>query len=99
MPAHSFSRLLALYPALGGVDVATRDAVLTTQAATARPGQASEACDMVLLSPEGFARWAAFDPFRQFAFGVLPDRLADLMALTEAGSSRGCSSASNKPAG
>jgi CRP/FNR family transcriptional regulator, anaerobic regulatory protein len=38
----------------------------------------------VLLSPEGFARWAAFDPFRQFVFGVFADRLADLMALTEA---------------
>lgn len=47
-------------------------------------GQAVEPTDLVLLSPAGFERWAAFEPFRRFVFGVFADRLADLMALAEA---------------
>jgi CRP/FNR family transcriptional regulator len=47
-------------------------------------GQATEACELLLLSPAGFARWTAFEPFRQFVFGVFADRLAELMALVEA---------------
>ncbi len=47
-------------------------------------GQATEATDLVVLSPEGFARWTACEPFRRFVFGVFADRLADLMALAEA---------------
>jgi CRP/FNR family transcriptional regulator len=47
-------------------------------------GEAAEATEMVLLSPQGFARWAASDPFRRFVFGIFADRLADLMALAEA---------------
>ena len=147
MNANLSARLSALYPALGGIDAATREAVLTTQAQWAQVpagtllfqegtpcqgfpmllsgavrvargspggrtlelyrvvpgelcvistsclfgqqplrahGQATEACELVLLSPAGFARWAAFEPFRQFVFSVFADRLADLMALTEA---------------
>jgi CRP/FNR family transcriptional regulator len=38
----------------------------------------------VLLSPAGFARWTAVEPFRRFVFGLFADRLADLMALAEA---------------
>jgi CRP/FNR family transcriptional regulator len=47
-------------------------------------GHTTEATDLVLLSPAGFARCAAFEPFRRFVFGVFADRLADLMALAEA---------------
>jgi CRP/FNR family transcriptional regulator len=47
-------------------------------------GQTTEATELVLLSPAGFARWAAFEPFRRFVFGIFADRLADLMALAEA---------------
>ena len=47
-------------------------------------GQATEATELVLLSPEGFARWSACEPFRHFILGTFADRLADLMALAEA---------------
>lgn len=47
-------------------------------------GQVTEAIELLLLSPAGFARWSAFAPFRDFVFGVFADRLADLMALAEA---------------
>jgi CRP/FNR family transcriptional regulator len=47
-------------------------------------GQATEATELVVLSPAGFARWSACEPFRHFVFGVFADRLADLMALAEA---------------
>jgi CRP/FNR family transcriptional regulator len=47
-------------------------------------GQTTEATELVLLSPVGFARWSACEPFRRFVFGIFADRLADLMALAEA---------------
>lgn len=47
-------------------------------------GQATEATELVLLSPEGFERWSACEPFRHFVLGTFADRLADLMALAEA---------------
>lgn len=47
-------------------------------------GQATEATELVLLSPHGFERWVACEPFRRFVFGIFADRLADLMALAEA---------------
>lgn len=47
-------------------------------------GQSTEPTELVLLSPAGFERWCAHEPFRRFVFGVFADRLADLMALTEA---------------
>ncbi len=37
-----------------------------------------------MLSPAGFDRWIAHEPFRRFVFSVFADRLADLMALAEA---------------
>lgn len=40
--------------------------------------------DLVLLSPAGFDAWTDVVPFRRFVFGLFADRLADLMALTEA---------------
>ncbi|MEQ1682735.1 MAG: Crp/Fnr family transcriptional regulator [Burkholderiaceae bacterium] len=47
-------------------------------------GQVTEPIELLLLSPVGFARWSACEPFRRFVFGVFADRLADLMALAEA---------------
>lgn len=147
MKPQTLDRLLALYPALGDIDPAQRDAVLASEAqefsvaantvlfhedapcrgfpmvlkgavrvARGSPGgrslelyrvtpgelcvvstscllghrplsahgQASEATEGVLLSPQGFMRWTAGEPFRRFVFAVFADRLADLMALAEA---------------
>mgnify|MGYP002148564067 CR=1 FL=1 len=39
---------------------------------------------LVVLPPPLFDAWCAHEPFRRFVFGVFADRLADLMALTEA---------------
>ena len=50
---------------------------------TAR-GQTTEATELVLLSPSGFARWVQHEPFRRYVFGIFADRLADLMSLAEA---------------
>lgn len=47
-------------------------------------GQTTEATELVLLSPAGFALWTAHAAFRTFVFGVFSTRLADLMALAEA---------------
>ncbi|GAB4034914.1 MAG: Crp/Fnr family transcriptional regulator [Rubrivivax sp.] len=47
-------------------------------------GDTTEPSTLVLLSPAGFERWAAHEPFRRYVFGVFADRLADLMALAEA---------------
>jgi hypothetical protein len=56
----------------------------TTMTSNTAHGHTTEATDLVLLSPAGFARWTAFEPFRRFVFGIFADRLADLMALAEA---------------
>ncbi len=47
-------------------------------------GQTTEATDLVMLSPAGFARWSGHEGFRRYVFGIFADRLADLMALAEA---------------
>ena len=47
-------------------------------------GQATVATQLVLLGPVGFERWCSHASFRRYVFGVFADRLADLMALTEA---------------
>jgi CRP/FNR family transcriptional regulator, anaerobic regulatory protein len=47
-------------------------------------GAATLPTELLLLSTAGFERWLAHEPFRRFVFGVFADRLADLMALTEA---------------
>lgn len=39
---------------------------------------------VLMLSPAGFERWVAHEPFRHFVFGIFADRLADLMSLAEA---------------
>jgi CRP/FNR family transcriptional regulator len=47
-------------------------------------GEATSDTRLVVLSPRGFERCTAHEPFRRFVFSVFGDRLADLMALAEA---------------
>lgn len=47
-------------------------------------GEATEATELLLLSPAGFARWTVTEVFRRHVFGEFADRLADLMALVDA---------------
>ena len=35
---------------------------------------------LILLAPAGFERWAAFEPFRRYVFGLFADRLMALAA-------------------
>jgi CRP/FNR family transcriptional regulator len=47
-------------------------------------GMATQATELVVLDPAGFALWTRHEPFQRFVFGIFADRLADLMALAEA---------------
>lgn len=77
-------RSLELYRVTPGeLCVASTTCLFGHQALTAH-GQTTEPTELVLLSPAGFERWVAHEPFRRFVFGVFADRLADLMALAEA---------------
>jgi CRP/FNR family transcriptional regulator, anaerobic regulatory protein len=77
-------RTLELYRVTPGELCVVSTSCLFGQHALTAHGQTTEATELVLLSPAGFARWAAFEPFRSFVFGIFADRLADLMALAEA---------------
>jgi CRP/FNR family transcriptional regulator, anaerobic regulatory protein len=77
-------RSLELYRVTPGELCVVSTSCLFGQHALTAHGQTTEATELVLLSPAGFARWAAFEPFRSFVFGIFADRLADLMALAEA---------------
>ena len=77
-------RSLELYRVLpGDLCVVSTSCLFGHHALTAH-GQTSEPTELLLLSPAGFDRWCAHEPFRRFVFGVFADRLADLMALAEA---------------
>jgi CRP/FNR family transcriptional regulator, anaerobic regulatory protein len=77
-------RSLELYRVTpGDLCVVSTSCLFGRHALTAH-GQASEPTELLLLSPAGFDRWCAHEPFRRFVFGVFADRLADLMALAEA---------------
>ena len=77
-------RSLELYRVTPGELCVVSTSCLFGHHALSAHGQTTEATELVLLSPSGFARWAAFEPFRSFVFGIFADRLADLMALAEA---------------
>jgi CRP/FNR family transcriptional regulator, anaerobic regulatory protein len=77
-------RSLELYRVTPGELCVVSTSCLFGHHALSAHGQTTEATELVLLSPAGFARWAAFEPFRSFVFGIFADRLADLMALAEA---------------
>ncbi len=47
-------------------------------------GQAVDATELVLLSPQGLDQWCRFEPFRRYVFAIFAERLADLMSLAEA---------------
>jgi CRP/FNR family transcriptional regulator len=47
-------------------------------------GVATQPTRLLLLDPAEFERRLVHEPFRRFVFGVFADRVADLMALTEA---------------
>ncbi len=47
-------------------------------------GVTTQPTELVVLDATGFHRWTEHEPFRRFVFGIFADRLADLMALTEA---------------
>jgi CRP/FNR family transcriptional regulator len=77
-------RSLELYRVTPGELCVVSTSCLFGQQALTAHGDAVEPTELVLLSPAGFERWAAHEPFRRYVFGVFADRLADLMALAEA---------------
>jgi len=77
-------RTLELYRVTPGELCVVSTSCLFGQVPLAAHGEATEATELVLLSPTGFDRWVRHEPFRRYVFGVFADRLADLMALAEA---------------
>jgi len=77
-------RTLELYRVSPGeVCVVSMSCLFAASSASAH-GVASRDSRLLLLPPPVFLRWCAHEPFRRFVFGVLAQRLADLMALAEA---------------
>lgn len=77
-------RLLELYRVTPGELCVVSTSCLFGSVPMSAHGQTTEATELVLLSPAGFARWSAHEGFRRYVFGIFADRLADLMALAEA---------------
>lgn len=77
-------RTLELYRVGPGEMCVVSASCLFGQAPLAATGETTRPTQLVLLSPAGFERWCAHEPFRRWVFGLFADRLADLMALTEA---------------
>lgn len=77
-------RLLELYRVTPGELCVVSTSCLFGSVPLSAHGQTTEATEMLLLTPAGFAQWAAHEPFRRYVFGVFADRLADLMSLAEA---------------
>jgi CRP/FNR family transcriptional regulator len=80
----SSGRSLELYRVTPGELCVVSLCGLFGEAPLVAEGRAMEATELVLLSPPAFSRWAAHEPFRRFVFGQFADRLADVMAITEA---------------
>lgn len=77
-------RSLELYRVTPGELCVVSTSCLFGHRPMAAHGETTEPTELILLAPAGFERWAAFEPFRRFVFGLFADRLADLMALAEA---------------
>lgn len=77
-------RSIELYRVTPGELCVASTACLFGQASLVAYGETVAPTRLVVLSPRGFERWVAEAPFRRFVFGIFADRLADLMALTEA---------------
>ncbi|MEY2687457.1 MAG: hypothetical protein RL375_1655 [Pseudomonadota bacterium] len=77
-------RSIELYRVSPGEMCVASTSCLFGQSLLVAHGQTAAATDLVVLSPPGFERWVEVAAFRRFVFGVFADRMADLMALTEA---------------
>jgi CRP/FNR family transcriptional regulator len=77
-------RTLELYRVTPGELCVVSTACLFGQGALSAHGQTTEPTELVLLLPDGLDRWCQQPVFRRHVFGILADRLADLMALAEA---------------
>lgn len=77
-------RMLELYRVTPGELCVVSTSSVFGHTALSAHGQATEATELVLLSPTALDRWCQHEPFRRFVFSVFADRLADLMALAEA---------------
>lgn len=77
-------RSIELYRVTPGELCVASTACLFGQAPLVAHGETVAPTRLVVLSPRGFERFSAEAPFRRFVFGVFADRLAELMALTEA---------------
>lgn len=77
-------RQLELYRVSAGELCVVSTSCLFGHAPLTAHGEVSAAAELAVLSPAGFERWCTNASFRRFVFGVFADRLADLMALTEA---------------
>jgi len=77
-------RSLALYHVGPGELCVVSTACLFGELPMSAHGVADADTELLHLSPAGFGRWVAHEPFRRFVFGVFADRLAELMALAEA---------------
>ena len=77
-------RSLELYRVEPGEICVVSASCLFGQAQLSAHGEATDATELVLLSPAGFDRWVENPAFRRYVFGIFADRLADLMQLAEA---------------
>lgn len=81
---HAGGRQLELYRVTAGELCVVSTSCLFGHAPLTAQGQVSATAELAVLTPAGFDRWCEHPGFRRFVFGVFADRLADLMALTEA---------------
>jgi CRP/FNR family transcriptional regulator len=77
-------RSIELYRVGPGELCVVSTSCLFGQAMLMAHGTTTAPTELVVLSPLGFELWTAQACFRRFVFGTFADRLADLMALTEA---------------
>ncbi|MDN3542838.1 MAG: Crp/Fnr family transcriptional regulator [Roseateles asaccharophilus] len=77
-------RSLELYRVQHGELCVASTSCLFGHAVLAAHGVSTEACELIVLDPQGFALWTADEGFRRYVFGIFAERIAELMALAEA---------------
>ncbi|MEX8517969.1 MAG: Crp/Fnr family transcriptional regulator [Leptothrix sp. (in: b-proteobacteria)] len=77
-------RAIELYRVQPGEVCLVSASCLFGHTALAAHGEATVPTTLVLLPAPLFMRWSAHEPFRRWVFSVFANRLADLIALTEA---------------
>ena len=77
-------RSVELYRVFPGEICVISGSGLLARAPLLAQGTAVTGTRLVLIFPGLFADWSAYQPFREFVFGVYAERLADLMALIDA---------------